>query len=70
MKYLGVILDQNLDWKAQRAHAVKKGTKWAAQIRRIARPSWGITPKYARRLYISVALPRILYAADVWCVAA
>ena len=69
-KYLGVILDQNLDWKAQRAHAVKKGTKWAAQIRRIARPSWGITPKYARRLYISVALPRILYAADVWCVAA
>ena len=69
-KYLGIILDQNLNWKAQRAHAVEKGTKWASQIRRIARPAWGITPKYARRLYISIALPRILYAADVWCVAA
>src|SRR6266853_359764 len=27
-KYLGIILDQNLNWKAQQAHAVKKGTKW------------------------------------------
>jgi len=35
----------------------------------LARPSWGITPKYARKLYISIALPRILYAADIWCLA-
>jgi hypothetical protein len=69
MKYLGVIVDQNLNWKVQQAHAVGKGTKWVAQIRRLARPSWGITPKYTRKLYISVALPRILYAADVWCLA-
>jgi len=31
-KYLGVIFDQNLNWKVQQAHAVKKGTQWAAQI--------------------------------------
>jgi hypothetical protein len=67
-KYLGAILDQNLTWKTHQAYAVEKGIKWAAQIRRIARPTWGITPKYTRHLYISVALPRILYAADVWCV--
>ena len=59
-KYLGIVIDQNLNWKAQHAHAIEKGSKWASQVRRIARPSWGITPKYARRLYISVALPRIL----------
>ena len=47
-KYLGVFFDQNLNWKAQQAHAVKKGTQWAAQIRRIAKQTWGITPKYAR----------------------
>jgi len=46
---------------------VEKGAKWTAQIRRLTRPTWGITPKYAKWLYISVALPRILYAADVWC---
>jgi hypothetical protein len=67
MKYLGIIVDQSLGWKAQQAYAVSKGTKWAAQIRWLARPTWGITPKYARRLYISVALPCILYVVDVWC---
>ena len=66
-KYLGIIIDQHLNWKAQHAHAIEKGSKWAAQVCRITRPSWGITPKYMRRLYISVALPRILYGAEVWC---
>ena len=45
----------------------EKGSKWALQIRRLTRPSWGVTPKYARHLYIGVALPRVLYGADVWC---
>jgi ribonuclease HI len=66
-KYLGVIFDQNLAWKPQLAYVSGKGSKWAAQIKRATRPAWGITPKYARRLYISVALPKVLYAVDVWC---
>ena len=37
------------------------------QIKRLTRTTWGITPSCARRLYISVAIPRILYAVDVWC---
>ena len=65
-KYLGVYLNQHLDWGTQRNYAVEKGTKWTAQIRRAAAPSWGLTPKHARQLYISVAIPRILYAVDVW----
>jgi hypothetical protein len=65
-KYLGIILDQHLDWKAQHAHTIEKGMKWVAQIWRIAKPSWGITPRYARKLYIGVVLPRILYAVDLW----
>ena len=56
-KYLGVIVDQSLNWKAQQVYAVGKGSKWVAQIRQLARPTWGIMPKYARRLFISVALP-------------
>ena len=66
-KYLGVIFDRNLNWKVQQAYAVEKGTKWAAQIRRLTRPTWGITPKYAKRLFTSVVLPRIMYAIDIWC---
>ena len=66
-KYLGVFFDQNLNWKAQQAHTIKKGTQWAAQIRWIMKQTWGIMPKYVRQLYISVALPRTLYAIDLWC---
>ena len=67
-KYLGIMLDQNLNWKEQTAYVQEKGSKWAAQIRRAARPSWGLTPKAARRVYVGVAIPRILYGIDVWCV--
>ena len=66
-KYLGVIFDQNLNWKIQLAQVAEKGTKWSSQIHRATRPSWGITLKYAKRLYISVALPKVLYAIDIWC---
>jgi len=66
-KYLGVIFDQNLNWKEQHARTIGKGTNWAMQIRRLARPSWGLTLGNARRLYISVAIPRILYTIDMWC---
>ena len=45
---------------------IEKGTNWTTQIKRIARPSWGATPKYVRRLFIGVALPKLLYGADVW----
>ena len=27
---------------------------------------WGLTPKHAQKMYSSVAIPRILYAVDVW----
>ena len=66
-KYLGIMIDQHLNWKAQHAYSIEKGSKWSTQIRRIAKPSWGVTPRYMRRLFIGVALPRILYGADVWC---
>jgi ribonuclease HI len=66
-KYLGVIFDQNLKWTTQLAQVTEKGSKWASQIRRATRPSWGITPSYARRLFIGVALPKVLYAIDIWC---
>ena len=66
-KYLGIVLDQNLKWTQQLANVRGKGSKWAAQIRRLTRPTWGLTPNGARKLFIGVALPRILYGIDVWC---
>jgi hypothetical protein len=48
VKYLGVVLNQHLSWMAHRTCVIEKGTNWVSQIRCIAWPSWGITPKYAR----------------------
>jgi len=66
-KYLGVIFNQNLNWKAQQAYAVGKGMTWTSQIKRLTYTTWGLTPNGARKLYIGIAIPRILYAIDVWC---
>ena len=65
-KYLGVYVDQHLSWNTHIAHAVKKGTNWSTQIRRVTAPTWGLTPKHARKMFISVAIPKILYAVDIW----
>ena len=46
---------------------IGKGSKWSAQIKRLTRPTWGLTPKCAKKLYSRVALPHILYGIDVWC---
>jgi hypothetical protein len=53
--------------ESSKAHVTEKGTKWVAQICRVVRQTWGIIPKYARRLYISITIPRILYGTDIWC---
>jgi ribonuclease HI len=66
-KYLGIILDQHLNWAPQLAQVRGKGSKWTAQIKRLTRPMWGLTLKGARKLYVSIVLPRIMYGIDIWC---
>jgi len=68
---LGVYVDQHLNWNTQGnthiAHVVEKGSKWSSQLRREVAPSWGLTPKYARRMFVSMAIPKILYAGiNLW----
>jgi hypothetical protein len=66
-KYLGIILDQHLNWAPQLVQVRGKGTKWTLQICRLTRPSWGLTPSGARKLYVSIALLHIMYGIDIWC---
>jgi hypothetical protein len=66
-KYLGVYFNRNLNWKVHQTYTIEKGTKWAAQIRRLTRLMWGVTPNYAKHLYTSISLPRMLYMVDLWC---
>lgn len=40
---------------------------WTLQLRRLAKPSSGMSPGQVRRLFVAVALPKMGYAIDVWC---
>lgn len=65
-KFLGVILDQELRWKEHVAYAIVKGTAYALQLRRLSSTASGMPMKLAHQLYQAVAIPKMLYAADVW----
>jgi len=67
-KFLGVMLDQELHWKDHVNYVLQKGTKWVMQYCRLAKPSRGVSAKYMRRYYISVAVPKMLYTADLFLV--
>ncbi|KAH8806568.1 hypothetical protein DL96DRAFT_1474288 [Flagelloscypha sp. PMI_526] len=63
---LGVTIDEKMNWKEQEARAIGRGETWLLQFRRLAKVTRGVSAKYLRRIYISVLLPRLTYAADVW----
>ena len=65
-KYLGVIFDQKLLYKAQLQHVTKKGTSAAMALARITKDSWGAPYKYARQLFNAVIAARTDYAASIW----
>ena len=41
---------------------------WVTQYRRLAKPSSGVAAKYMRHFYISMAIPKMLYAADLFLI--
>jgi len=66
-KYLGVIMDNKLRFKEHVAYALAKGTKWAGQVKRFSKMARGMHGTHGRTIYQAVALPSMLYVADVWC---
>ena len=67
-KFLGLIMDQELRFKEQAAHALSKGTKWVTQFRRTAKVAKGMKGEFMRAMLYGVALLSMLYVVDVWCV--
>lgn len=64
--FLGVIIDDGLRWKAQGVAALRKGQAWVGQLSRLAQVTKGVSRNHMRRLYLAIAVPRMLYAADVF----
>ncbi|KAF9780591.1 hypothetical protein BJ322DRAFT_980135, partial [Thelephora terrestris] len=65
-RFLGILFDPKLKWTAQREKAARAAAAWVNLIRRLTRTSTGISAQGMRKLYTTVALPKMSYAADVW----
>jgi hypothetical protein len=65
-KFLGVIVDNTLNWKEQAAVALGKGHDWVLQFGRLVRPTKGVSRVNMQRFYLTIAVPQMLYAADIF----
>ena len=65
-KYLGVLIDNELQWRAQAQKAAATAKNWALQCQRLTKVSTSVSPRLMWRLYTVVAIPKITYAADMW----
>jgi ribonuclease HI len=66
VKFLGVYLDNKLNWKRHVTEKCHKAILSLQQCRRIAGRRWGASPKVMRWIYTSVVRPMLSYAAVVW----
>ena len=65
-RYLGVIFDKELRFKAHLQYVVQKGTKFALAMSNAAKSQWGAQYRYIRQLFIAVVAPRTDYGAIIW----
>ena len=65
-KFLRVIMDQILRWNVQVSHTITKGTAYAIQLKWLLTTYNGIPLSLMYQLYLAVALPKMLYAVDVY----
>jgi hypothetical protein len=66
VKYLGVLLDPELNWKQ---HLMDKRKKFCYSVwvcRRAMGKTWGINSKLALWMYRAILLPKLLCASVVW----
>ena len=66
MTYLGVILDQKLNWNSHINSKVAKAIKWLAMIKPAINSIYGLSPARMLWIYKQILLPRITYGAVVW----
>jgi hypothetical protein len=66
VKYLGVILDSRLTWSQHVDAKVRKAQNLLWAYRRACGGAWGLSPRVACWLYVSVIRPTVTFASLVW----
>ena len=66
MTYLGIILDQKLNWSLHIKTKVSKAITFLAMIKPAINFIYGLTPARMLWIYKQILLPRITYGSHVW----
>lgn len=65
-KYLGVIFDPKLTWRAHITKVIVCTTQWTQQLWHISKTTGGLSPSRTHQLYNTVAVPAFTYTSDIW----
>lgn len=66
VKYLGVIIDEKLNWKSNLDHRIDKATKTFWLLRRALGSTWGLSPRVVMWFYRMIVLPYLCHGCVVW----
>lgn len=66
-KFLSIIVVDKLTFKEHATYALAKGTRYMMACQRMTRAVKGVHSRLLKKLYKGVVIPKMLYAADVWC---
>lgn len=66
IKYLGIMMDQKMQYDSQILNITEKSTDEFSRLRGAVGKDWGITFETAMILYKAIYVPRVTYAASVW----
>lgn len=66
IKYLGIIIDQKLNFIKHVEFTTNKVKKLFYKLSTFIRPTWGVHPENVRTIYKQVIEPIICYAAGIW----
>ena len=65
-KYLGVKLDENLNWTQHINNIVKKANVTMLQCKTMIRRNYGLSPKVCKWIYQGMILSVLTYGSTVW----
>ena len=66
VKYLGVTITDQLDWKVHVRNQISKARNNLHLMNRVVGNAWGLKPKVVLWIYQAIIVPRITYGAIAW----
>ena len=65
-KYLGVMFDPKLSWRAHITKVITKTSHWMQLLWRLSKMASGLSPSKTCQLYNTITIPALTYACNVW----